>query len=233
MKTKLALLFVIAFFSQSLLGQEKINQFDSEGKRHGVWKKYYPNSKQLRYQGTFNHGKEEGEFFFYCENCKEQPIAIKKFSGKDSIAFVQFFRENGKRLSQGTMKGKKRIGKWEFFHKDGTTLLSEEEYVNGVLDGIKTTYYANKVVTKTSQYKNGIQEGKEKYFSPEGILLKEFTYKNGELHGVATYYDADGNLIIKGNYKNGRKHGTWKYFKNGKLIKEEIFPKPLDRLKKD
>ncbi len=233
MKTNLVFLLVVVFFSKPLLAQDKVNRFDENGKRHGLWQKYYPNTTQLRYQGTFNHGKEIGEFKFYCETCKEQPIALKKFSENDSIAQVTFFTKKGIPISKGQMVGKKRIGKWVYFHKDGKTLLSEENYANGLLEGLKITYYPNQVITQETHYLNGKKNGIEKYYSPQGVLLKQFFYKDDTLQGNAKYYDADGNLIIEGTYKDGRKHGLWRYYKGGKLIKEERFPKPLKKVKND
>ena len=225
--------FLIVLFILGNLGlyaQETINQFDASGKRHGVWKKYYPNSKQLRYQGTFEHGKEIGVFKFYCETCKDQPVAIKDFSEKDSIAQVTFYTKKGNLVSKGNMRGKMKIGKWLYFRKDGKTLLTEENYNNnGVLHGLKITYYPNKNKAQETTYINGNKEGAETYFSHQGKILKAFIYKNNELQGPVTYYDADGNLLIEGRYKNGRKHGLWKYYKNGKIIQEETYPRALKK----
>ncbi|GAA4239505.1 hypothetical protein GCM10022291_34080 [Postechiella marina] len=47
-------LFLVSICSVSA---QNINQFDAQGKRHGVWKKNFENTKVLRYEGTFNHGK--------------------------------------------------------------------------------------------------------------------------------------------------------------------------------
>ena len=74
-------------------------------------------------------------------------------------------------------------------------------------------------------------EGPNNYYSPEGILLKKLHYKNDLLVGQAFYYDANGNVSIEGNYKEGRKHGVWKYYKDGKVVLEEIYPKPLNPIK--
>ena len=44
----------------------KLNQFDSDGKKHGYWKEYYTDiNKKLRYQGQFNHGTPMGLFNNY------------------------------------------------------------------------------------------------------------------------------------------------------------------------
>ena len=56
-------LFLIGF---SLNAQT--NKMDEAGKRHGVWKGIYETSKRLRYEGTFNHGKETGTFKFFDDN---------------------------------------------------------------------------------------------------------------------------------------------------------------------
>ncbi len=232
MNYKIVLLTLVGvLLSTPIFSQENFNRFDQQGKRHGVWKKYYPNSKQLRYQGTFEHGKEIGVFKFYCKTCKDQPIAVKTFSENDNTAFVQFYTEAGKLISQGKMIGKTRVGIWKYFHKDGKTLLSEETYKDGNLNGIKKTYYLNKVLTEEIEYKNGLKDGFEKYYSTQGVLLKKLINKKGELHGEAVFYDNEGTITIQGQYKEGRKHGVWKYYKNGTLVKEEKYPKPLEIIK--
>ena len=47
------------------IAQDKLNQLDEKGAKHGVWKGYHAESKRLRYEGTFKHGKEVGVFKFY------------------------------------------------------------------------------------------------------------------------------------------------------------------------
>lgn len=227
-KNFLVVLFI--FGNLVLQAQEAINQFDASGKRHGVWKKYYPNSKQLRYQGTFDHGKEKGIFKFYCETCNKQPTAIKDFSKNDTLAEVSFYTPKGTLVSKGKMQGKKKRGKWIYYKNDGKTLVTEENYNNnGKLEGLKIIYYPNKNKAQQTTFVNGIKEGAEIYYSYEGKVLKAFNYKNNELQGPATYYDADGKLLIAGQYKNGRKHGLWKYYKNGKILKEETYPRALKK----
>ena len=75
-------------------------------------------------------------------------------------------------------------------------------------------------------YKKGLKEGDDIYYSPTGTVLKKLIYKNDELHGPGSYYDATGKVVLEGSYKDGKKHGIWKTYKNGKLVKEEVFPKP-------
>ncbi|MEZ4859598.1 MAG: hypothetical protein R2781_12425 [Flavobacteriaceae bacterium] len=227
MKYPFFILFIL--IASSLSAQEEINQMDSHGKRHGVWKKTYPNSQQLRYEGTFNHGKEVGTFKFYCENCGEQPSVISVFNDQDNSVWMQYFTIEGKLVSEGKMIDKEREGAWISYHEKSKQVMSREFYKKGKLEGKQTTYYANGKVTEEINYANGIKEGENLYYAPEGVLIKKLYYRNNQLDGAATYYDAFGVVVIEGYYKQGKKHGLWRYFKNGEVILEETYPKPLKK----
>lgn len=228
-KLSIFFFFGIIFLCADAFSQSEINQMDAKGQRHGVWKKTFPGTDQLRYEGAFVHGKEIGEFKFYCEECKDKPSVVKDFNDKDDIAVVKYFTIKGKLVSEGKMKGKDRIGEWVYYHKTSKIVMNRENYENGKLHGKVITYYPDGKITEETDYKNGIKEGADNYYSPDGVLLKKLFYKNDELHGEAIYYDAFGNVIIEGFYKNGKKHGFWKYFKDGKVILEETFPKPKEK----
>ncbi|MGV6828584.1 MAG: toxin-antitoxin system YwqK family antitoxin [Flavobacteriales bacterium] len=231
MKLKMIYTFLLISISFISWSQDTLNQFDENGKRHGKWKKYFENSKQIRYQGTFNHGKEIGTFYFYCSDCGDQPMVIKEFSKKNDTTFVQFFAKKGKLASQGYMINKKRVGEWLYFQKVGNQIMTKEFYVDGKLEGLKTTYYKNNVVAEEVTYHNDVKEGIAKVYSFTGVLLKKLPYHKDQLNGKVVYYDANGLIEIEGIYKNGLKDGIWSYYKNGKFIKEELFPKPRKKKK--
>ena len=220
MKYTLYIYFIL--FGSSLCAQESINQMDANGKRHGVWKKTFPGTQQIRYEGTFKHGKEVGVFKFYCEECGKQPSVVSTFNDKDDSAWVQYFTIKGKLVSEGKMINKEREGEWVAYHEKSKQVMSREFYKDGKLHGKQTTYYPDGKVTEEITYVNGIKEGENLYYSPEGVLIKKLQYRN-------TYYDAFGVVVIEGNYKQGKKHGLWKYYKNGQLEMEEIYPKPLKK----
>ena len=110
--------------------QNTANQFDENGKRHGVWKKYYTNQR-VRYVGQFDHGKEVGTFKYYSAATSDFPIVVRAYNKENDIVDVKFYQENGLLQSKGLMKGKKRIGKWFYYHEDGKAIMSEENYDDG------------------------------------------------------------------------------------------------------
>ncbi len=214
---------VLAFASLSLLGQE-YNQFDADGKRHGKWRKRYENSDQIRYEGTFDHGKEIGEFKFYKPSSGNTPTATKVFTKDNDTVHVKYFTAKGKVISKGLMVYKDRIGTWTYYHNGSNKVMMTEEYKGGKLDGEQLTYFENGQLTEKTTYVRGKREGERIMYSETGVVLKEFIYENDQLHGLTKYYDTDGNLIIEGNYKRDRKNGIWKYYENGKLKQRKSFP---------
>lgn len=230
MNLKLAGVFL--FISLVAFAQD-INQFDSNGKRHGVWKKNFEGTKQIRYQGTFEHGKEVGEFKFYKLVKKKSVLtATKVFNPNDNSAQVTFFASNGKVISEGKMVGKLYVGKWIYYHNKSDQIMTLENYNSkGELEGEKLVYYKDGVVAERVNYLAGKQHGKSYWYSVKGVVLKEFNYDKGELHGIAKYYHPKGDLIAEGSYKQGKKVGIWKYYEDGKLMEETNFSAPKKKPK--
>jgi antitoxin component YwqK of YwqJK toxin-antitoxin module len=226
-KSAVVFLFFLMTLSntQLLLSQEKINQFNEDGQRIGVWKKYYPN-KRIRYEGQFINGKEVGIFKYYSSLSSEHPTAIKTFLKGSTKAEVQFFTDKGVLKSTGQMKGKQRIGKWLYFNIDGKTLLAEENYKEGVLNGVAKTFYFNGKLTEVSFYKNGKLHGNLKRYSDNGVLLDDLNYNKGKLHGPAKYYSVDGTLLLWGDYENDQKIGVWNASNNKKELDSKQYNNP-------
>lgn len=216
MKFKYVLLL---FFCGILMlsAQEEVNQLNTDGERVGVWKKFYQNGR-IRYQGQFEAGKEVGVFKYYSMVSSDHPIVVKTFSKDSDLAAVVFYTEKGLIESKGAMEGKNRVGKWLYYHKDGKTLLSEENYENGRLNGISKTYYKTGTPTEILQYKNGELHGNIKRFADNGILIDDVNYIDGKLNGIAKYYNLEGKLIYTGMYENDEKTGRWEFYDDGKSV---------------
>lgn len=219
MKNRFKIFIILIFATQIFWAQTDINKFDGNGKRHGVWKKYYKLNNNLRYSGQFNHGKEVGTFKYYDINNDVKPIAIRVFNTNDNTCEVSFFTTKGVLVSKGSMLGKKRFGKWLFYQNDGRTILSEEFYKDGLLEGEVKVYYSNSKITEIAHYHLGKLEGNYKRFAVRGFLYQDLTYKNGELNGIAIYYERKNGLIVsKGLYIDNKRVGTWEHYENGKLL---------------
>jgi antitoxin component YwqK of YwqJK toxin-antitoxin module len=213
--------FIFFFGYTGAKAQTEYNKFDNNGKRHGIWKKYWDNNR-IRYHGVFSHGKEKGTFKYYSPATSEFPIIIKEYHSNDGIADVKFYTEKGTLESEGKMNGKKRIGTWLYYHTDGKSVMSEENYTDGKLDGEYKTFYPDGSPTETAYYKNGKLEGNYKKYAIKGHLIYDFNYRNGMLNGKAAYYSRKtGDLIKKGQFKDDLRVGIWENYVDGELVSTE------------
>ncbi|MFY0604140.1 MAG: toxin-antitoxin system YwqK family antitoxin [Flavobacteriaceae bacterium] len=213
------LCFTASFFSSSNIIAQKINQFDQNKKRTGVWKKYYKN-KRIRYVGKFKDGKEIGTFKYYDVRTSKYPTAVKTFKPQTDSAYVKFYTLNGKLRSKGWMVLRNRVGPWTYYFSNGK-LFSEEFYTDGKLDGIVKNYYSNGKLLEETQYKNGMKNGLSKKYSDDGILIEEVTFKDNVLNGAAKYFELNGNLRERGIYRNGKRYGKWEFFMDGEIVDEK------------
>lgn len=218
-KRNFAITFLISLFFILNSEAQKINQLNENGKRTGVWKKFYKNNK-LRYQGQFKNGKEVGVFKFYTFGLPHYPSITKKFSEKSDSAFVKFYTPKGKVKSEGVMLGKNREGKWKYYFSDGK-IFSEENYKNGKLHGVLINYYPNGKVTEKTHYKEGKKNGTSKVYTDEATLLEDVTYVNGVLNGPAKYFDLKGLIKEAGEFKDGKRVGKWEFYIDGEPTSEK------------
>ena len=209
----LSLLFFV-FFGLSSMEAQRINQFDKNKKRTGIWKKYHSN-KRIRYVGKFINGKEVGTFRYYDITTSKHPTIIKEFSATSDSAYVRYFTLRGKLRTKGSMIGRKRVGKWIYYFPKGK-LFSEEFYVDGKLEGELKNYYENGKTLEITQYSNGMKNGFSKKYSDQGVLIEEVNYKNNVLDGMAKYYELNGDLKEEGIYRNGKRYGKWQFYIGGK-----------------
>lgn len=221
-KQNLIFFFFCVIFQFSAIAQE-VNNIDQNGKKHGTWRKFYDGTKQLRYQGTFEHGQEVGTFKFY-DKKGGHPTAVKIYTDGNELLDVIFYTTAGKKVSEGKMKQRSREGKWVYYHQDGVRVMTEENYTKDVLEGERIVYFENGAVAQRINYTNGKENGQEVHYSEKGVVTKTYTYVEGKLHGPVKLYALNGVLLREGSYKDNKKHGTWKYYKNGKLTKTLKFP---------
>lgn len=213
------LLVIIVLLVSTLVSGQTLNAFDADGKRHGIWKKYFEGTTVLRYQGEFNHGKEIGVFKFYHKNAKgNHPSCVKSFQNNSNVALVQYYTSTGTLLSEGKMKGKHRIGEWHSYERKTGVLIETEPYINGQLHGTKIAYYKDGKILQTQAFEKGLAHGKKIMYAPNKTIVSEYTFAYGKSHGYFVEYDSNGKKTITGKYSSNKPQGVWHYYKDGKLV---------------
>ena len=224
-KQNIILFLFLTLTLTSMVAQDHINQLDTDGKRHGTWRKDFDGTTQPKYEGVFEHGKEIGLFKFYKLDGKESVLsATREFQPDSDHIDVKFYSSKGKLISEGKMIGKSFVGKWLYYHNKTNGVMIDEHYNNkGRLEGERLVYYPKGQLAEQAYYVDGKQEGNSKVFAENGTVIKDFSYKNDMLEGISKYYDAAGQLLAEGAYRNDQKHGMWKYYENGVLTEEKDF----------
>lgn len=213
-------LLMLVLFSQNIVSQTDFNKFDEKGKKHGVWKGFYEESKRPRYEGTFGHGKEIGIFNFYDDTKAKSIIATREFNPKDNSAYTIFYDQNKNKVSEGKVVNKLFEGQWKYYHLASKNIMTTENYIKGKLEGLRTVFYSSGKIAEEINYKDNLKNGFYKKYNEKGILLEESTFKNGQYSGLAIFRDSNGNTVSKGQFVNGKKAGIWQFFEKGKLVKE-------------
>ncbi|SFA88405.1 MORN repeat variant [Flavobacterium swingsii] len=195
------------------------NSFDENGLRQGLWNGFYDDSKILRYEGNFSHGKEMGLFTYYANSDKKLVMATRNFDAKNN-AYTIFFDENKNKVSEGNMYNKLRTGVWKYYHKGQKTVMTTENYINDKLEGSRKVFYTDGKLAEEILYKNNLKEGISKKYSKEGKLVEESVFAKDVMQGPYKVYDESGKVVISGQFKQDKKNGIWKYYNKGKLVRQ-------------
>src|SRR6056297_1695208 len=204
----LMLLFFSFLFSSKLYGQ---NQVDDNGRKHGVWKKKYPNG-QIQYKGQFKHGKPVDTFKRYYPNGKIKAIMIYKDQGK---VYAQLYDKKEIKKAEGYFINRKKDSVWNYYNEYGN-LVSKDRYENGQKHGKSVKFYRSGDTSQVSHWKKGTKDGLFKQYFTNGKLKLLSNYKNGKINGYVTVFFPDGSKKIEGKYVNNLKEGKWVYFEDNR-----------------
>src|SRR5690606_4663617 len=128
------LLFTVFSFAQD----QKINQFDADGNRHGLWKGTYEKSQRPRYEGVFQHGKETGIFQYFDDTKAGKVIATRDFSKDDGSCYAIFYDRKGNKVSEGLInKNRENEGEWKYYHQESPQIMSVKPIKTEKLKGLK------------------------------------------------------------------------------------------------
>jgi antitoxin component YwqK of YwqJK toxin-antitoxin module len=218
--------------SISIFAQNDFNKLDGKGNKNGLWKGYYEDTKNPKYEGTFNHGKEVGTFTFFDNTKTKRVIATREFNPNDNSAYTIFYDQLKNIVSEGKVVNKLYEGQWKYYHKASKVVMTIENYSKGNLEGIRSVFYPSGKIAEEMTYKTNLKNGVYKRYTESGIIIEESNYKNDQFDGLAIFRDPeDGNIVSKGKFTNGKKTGIWQFFNNGKLVKEMNMSFPQSKSK--
>jgi len=214
---------LICLFCFTAAWSQEINKLDANGKKHGLWKGVYENSKRPRYEGTFEHGKEVGMFKFFDDTAAGTVIATREFNPKDNSCYTIFYNQKGSKVSEGKLVDKLNEGEWKYYHEDSPVIMTSENYIKGKLNGVRKVFYLSGKIAEEANYKDGKRDGFYKKYAENGIVLEESNYKNGEFDGLAIFRSPSNVVVAKGMFVKGKKEGIWEMInEKGKLIKTNM-----------
>jgi antitoxin component YwqK of YwqJK toxin-antitoxin module len=213
----------ILFWAHFLMfAQSDTNKLDDKGNKHGLWKGYFAETKNLKYEGTFEHGKEVGVFTYYDNTKTKTIVATRAFNPKDNSAYTIFYDPLKNKVSEGKVLNKVYEGEWKYYHKASKSIMTIENYSRGKLEGLRSVFYPSGKIAEETLYKNNLKNGPYRRFTESGIIIEESIYKNNQFDGIAIFRDPDdGTIVSKGKFTDGKKTGIWQFFQQGKLVKEK------------
>lgn len=202
-----------------IYSEERINRYDSNGKRTGVWRDMY-SATVVKEDGNWTNGLRNGVFKFY--NKRGELEKLEKY--EDGVLVVdeastaildirEDYYDDGKIKSSGPYRSGRKQGNFREYDKSGNenggALYDEDVKIGeGMIDSL------------------GRRIGKWKLFYPEGELRAEGEYVRGMKEGQWTYFYGNGQKEQKGVYRDDLPVGQWQwFFANGKMHRDEFYRK--------
>jgi len=120
--------------------------------KHGSWATYHAKNGLVATLTNYVNGSREGIFI--------------KLNDRGNLEEKAFFKND-------QFHG-------EFKKYNRTKVKEEATFVNGLLDGVRKTYYDNGEIQSEEGWKMGKKDGPSKYYNEAGEVKFEQNYKNGE-----------------------------------------------------
>lgn len=181
---------------------------NSMGIPHGEWK-FYTKDSVLRWSKNYNMGELDGEQKWFYEDGGLKRLETYSNGAKDGPS-IEYYEDSILKKEVG-YKDNELHGPYKKYAKDSAnTLIIDQNYHKGKLDGACNFYYESGQVGYTKFYKKGEPDGTWNYY-----------FENGKDKAIEMY-------------KNGKKVGVWRsYHSNQKLQSEIIYKKDEEVSKRE
>ncbi|MDR1974015.1 MAG: hypothetical protein LBQ31_04990 [Bacteroidales bacterium] len=190
------------------------NILDKKGRKQGHWKTS-DTSRVLNYEGTFKDDMPVGDFTYYDKRGRIKAEAFYFRGGYAS--FNTIFDDSGRIQMTGYYLDKQKDSVWKYYH-NGKTVIKEEHYKKGLLDGMTLLFDYGGVLLESQQWFRGLRNGP--WWSRQEKGFQSVTYHLNKSTGPYMALYPDSSLYITGQYEDGLKEGDWKfYLKSGSLYK--------------
>lgn len=208
------------------------NAFDTKGKKTGLWVRVYQSkSDVLYYRGQFENNVPVGTFDFFYEtgDLKSKVTHVQDTTVND---VVNFHTDGLTVIAEGRYLGKvidkkfvrQKEGVWKLYDVTGI-LRAEENYKDGMLDGVCKYMYENGKLVSNTLYLNGRKEGPFTDYYETGKKQREGSYSRGEFTGPFVSFYPTGAKESEGTFDFGQREGTWRYYETDGNIRVSILYK--------
>ncbi len=173
-------------------GEKSMEGYVERQQQSGPWKFYFE-SGEIKEKGIFRKGIRDGAWVGYYED----GLKAWETDYTEGIGERKDFYPGGKIKAQGKVKGKRKIGHWQYFDTSGT-MQAEGNFSNDKRNGEWIFYHAN------------------------GEIASRGTYEDNIAVDVWDYYDKGGNITSRGSFTDGEKQGNWQIFYPGGTLKGNV-----------
>ncbi len=212
----------ITYKNGFIYAEERINRYNSEGNKTGLWQDLFPNG-QIKEEGTWSNGLKNGIFKYF--DRRGTLLKMEKYTDgildKESDETILLdirdeYHEDGTLKESGSYREGKKHGTFREYDPRGKEIggalyENDKKIGDGMLDSI------------------GRRIGPWKVYYASGELKAEGEYTNGLKQGPWQYYFQNGKSEQKGSYKDDLPTGQWKWFYvDGAIHRDEMYRKGLE-----
>lgn len=201
-----------------LINREQINRIDSQGRKQGRWKFFFPDWK-IQSEGTYRDDKKYGYF--------------KTYGTDGNLLTVQKFINDVEQPEAPEVTQLKL--KTDYYPSGRVKTVGS--YNGNVAEGIRREYAENGNITAAYVFTHGAmtgegivdeegdKQGAWKEYYTDGTLRSVGSYKDNKPVGPWKYFYENGQVESAGKYTDkGQPDGDWAwYFDNGSLRRDQGF----------
>lgn len=176
-------------------GNIKVSAMFRNGIQEGL-QQMYDSTGKIEKSQVFQNGKVIGE-------------GIIKEDGKEEGPWKNYYPD-GSIKSFGNYAQGEKTGEWKYYHANGKLEQSGRYNLKGRPEGMWRWYYDSGQLFKEEEYHNGVKDGLLVVYDETGMIIEEGEYYSGNEEGP--WVERIGDTYIKGTYRDGLRNGMWYYY---------------------